>query len=121
MKLRTILSVVVFALVLSAVAQCQVKKLNCRDAAANLSGHVTFDEAGGTAMFSGIQGQDRPSSPATFTEEEIKWDYDTGDNLTGHPYFALNRTTGDLVITHYTKKGPDHHSTLHCELAQQKY
>jgi hypothetical protein len=119
---KTRLQLLAFAaLILTGVAaQCQAKELNCVDSG-NQKSHVIFDEAAGTAMFSAVEGQDGPSSPATFTEREIKWDYDTRDELTGHPYFSLNRTTGELLITHYKQKGPDWHHSTHCELSQQKY
>ncbi len=116
MKRTISFSLVVLALCVAACAQR--KELNCKAGDGSRAGRVIFNEAEGTASFNGIPGQDEPSSPATFTEREIKWDREVA-GLT-HPYFSLDRTTGDLMVTHYKQKGPDEHYKLaHCELATQ--
>jgi hypothetical protein len=119
MKLRPILNAVALALVLSAAAQCQTKKLNCTHADGSRGGRVIFNEAGGTASYNGIPEQNEPSSSATFTEREVKWDREVSGLY--HHYFSLDRTTGDLLITRHTQKGTEIAGGEHCELAQQKY
>lgn len=105
---------VLYGMILSAIvlvapaAKAQPVDLTCKQTNSSAEGRVTFDENAGTAGFAAFGNV--PSSPATFTDKQITWDYKYPN---GRTYFTLSRTTGTLQ-----ESGAEN---WHCEVAQTKF
>jgi hypothetical protein len=118
MKISVKVLVLVAGLFITIPTWAQPVTLNCVKGD-DQRGRVVFDEKAGTAMFSNDEHAGDASS-ATFTEREITWDKDISGFA--HPYFTLNRTTGELRIVRHMKKGPDVvDGVWQCTVAKQAF
>jgi hypothetical protein len=103
MKVSVKVLVLVACVFVTIPTWAQPVNLNCAKEG-GYRARVVFDEQAGTALFTGDTGEGE-ASPATFTEREITWDADMSG--LAHPYYILNRMTGELRIVHRRKNGPD--------------
>lgn len=121
MRLRSAISggILAAALFVGTSASAKVVNLSCtHDGSEDQTGRVTFDEGAETAGFTRGSGVP-PVSPATFTEEEIKWHYQDPSGFGGPITFTLDRTTRALIMMFDGAKGQ--HTSWHCSVAEKKF